>query len=259
MKHPTTELAEYLDGTLPAEARAVVAAHLDACTTCAEEMRAAEAARIVLRTQPAIVAPPAVGMEAIAEARAAAAALHTRHEAARWAPHQAWSRWAAVAGVAAGILLLAVIVLPNVGGGDRGGTLTADAEYDAAAMTPAAAVEVIDGDLDIAAIQRLAQGYRVEEAAGAEGPVAGSTESLTVTEVNDSPAAVDEAVACLERAFGPLPAPPARLLEARVDGEPAVLGVVVTGPGAGQPPDTAEVYVARRPACTILSSTRAEL
>jgi hypothetical protein len=46
-----------------------------------------------------------------------------------------------------------------------------------------------------------------------------------------------------------------RLLEGRYEGSPAVLGVVVSGPGAGEPPDRAEVLVADRRDCSILVGT----
>src|SRR5207245_2785662 len=72
-----------------------------------------------------------------------------------------------------------------------------------------------------------------------------------------------DAVACLGRAFTPttesqgLPGQLVRVIQARFRGTPAILGVYLIGPGAGQPTDIIRVLVASSRGCTILTSTQA--
>jgi putative zinc finger protein len=264
MNHPTSDLAGYVDGTLTPADRARVAAHLEGCASCRREVDAAGAARAALRSLATVAAPADIGLPAIAEAEDAAANPNVR-PLRRGAASPVWTRWLAVAGVAAAVALVAGIVLPNVG--DLGGGSARNQDRSAGvevASAPATTVEVLDDDLDVAAIQSLAlsygQGGVATDASNPEASAAaGGSTGFTTVSTKRSAAAVERAVSCLETAFGSLPAAPARLLEARYEGEPAVIGVVFTGPGADQPPDTVEIYVASRADCTVVSSTRAAL
>lgn len=256
MTHPTSMFADFVAGTLGPSERAEVDAHLASCAACRREVAAADTARMVLRRLPAVAAPSDVGLAAVAEAERATSDTTVRPmRGVRTAP--VWTRWAVVAGAAAAIVLVAGIVLPNLGGRtDVAGREDGAAEAEMVA-TAATTVEILDADLGTEEIQGLATSFRSEQGGAAStNPPSGVG---APEEVETSPAAVQEAISCLETAFGPLPFAPVRLIEARVDGEPAVIGVVLSGPGADEPADTAEVYVADRRDCSVISSTRAEL
>jgi anti-sigma factor RsiW len=57
MTHPVEHLAEYVDGTLPAGARAEVDTHLDSCPECRADVELAGRARSVLRDAPEVEVP----------------------------------------------------------------------------------------------------------------------------------------------------------------------------------------------------------
>lgn len=263
MKHPTSELTGYVDGTLTSPERTVVDTHLQQCASCRHEVGVASAAHDVLRALPAVVAPSDIGLEAIAMATRVSSEITPRVRPfpgrRDTGPRPIWARWTAVAGVAAAIVLLAGIVLPNVGPVDEGLSRTSAMGTDMQNTAPASVVEVIDQDLDVEAIQALALGYRDDAGAPESAASAGPPNEIATTDTKTSPSAVAEAVACLGKAFGPLPAPPTRLLQARYQGTLAIIGVVLTGPGADLPVDTVEVFVASREGCTVVSSTRAKL
>jgi hypothetical protein len=118
-------------------------------------------------------------------------------------------------------------------------------------------------DYDLAGVEALATSYR----GGADatfGPNEKGTqvpEATGVTTTQRIP--FPDAVACLDRAFTPatgsqgLPGQLVRVIQARFRGMPAVLGVYLIGPGAGQPTDIVRVLVASSRGCTILTSTQA--
>lgn len=56
--HPGEELSALLDGELDGEASYAVATHLDTCSSCADELHWARAARWALRSLPAVEPPP---------------------------------------------------------------------------------------------------------------------------------------------------------------------------------------------------------
>jgi hypothetical protein len=258
MNHPTSQLAAYVDGSLAPSERELVDSHLRSCETCRDEVTSATEARRALRTLAGVVAPSHIGSDAIALAAGRAASTPGTVRALRGAPNPVWSRVAAIAGVAAAIALLAGVVLPSLGDLPAGGGRTA--AMDAVSnLPPATAVEVVDQDLDVDAIQALALGYR-DAAAGVESTTSeAGPAGLVVTDTKASPGEVEKAISCLTRAFGPLPAPPARLVQARYQEAPAIIGVVLTGPGNEEPPDTVEIFVASLTDCAVISSTRAPL
>ena len=56
--HPAEALSALVDGELPADERAAVAAHVERCPECSEELRAVRAVRDALRALPAVEPPP---------------------------------------------------------------------------------------------------------------------------------------------------------------------------------------------------------
>jgi len=226
MSHPDALLAEYVDGALADGERGAVERHLGSCERCRDEVALARAARTALASVPETPAPSDLGAAAIAEARRRAGS----HPAAEAPPGRpAWYRWAgAAAGIAAALLVVA-LVLPHVG--------------NAPATTEASS-------------------------RGQEGAVFGSNDQATQVPVAASVTpekriSFADAVTCLDRAFTDTTGqqPPegqlVRVIQARYRGVPAVLGVYLLGPGAGQPANIVRVLVASSRDCSILTSTQA--
>jgi hypothetical protein len=242
MSHPDALLAEYVDGA-PAEGeRAAVERHLASCERCRDEVALARAARAALASVPETPAPSDLGAAAIAEARRRAG---SHPVAGAPAGRPAWYRWAgAAAGIAAALLVVA-LVLPHVG------------------SVPATSVETQNVNYDLAGVESLATSSR-----GQEGAFFGSNDQATQVPVAASitpekQISFADAVTCLDRAFTDptgQQAPEGQLvhvIQARYRGVPAVLGVYLLSPGAGQPADIVRVLVASSRDCSILTSTQA--
>lgn len=261
MSHPTEQLTDLVDGTLPDRERAAVLEHLRTCTRCTAEVESARAAREALRALEAPPVPARIGAAAVAEAERQVAgspgkvASHGRDARAA----QRWYRVAAGAGIAAVLLLGIAVALPRLGGDAITASMPAAAE-DAGGRgggAPAAAgvLEVVDGDLNPDDLRQLAEAAKADldpEEADTPRPVNGFASA------NDA-AGLGPATDCLRRAFEQLfeqlPGAPVRMIQARVDGTPAYIGVFESGPGAGQPPDGIYVLVATSDDCRGLSST----
>ncbi len=259
MSHPDALLAEYVDGALAEGERAVVERHLDACERCREEVALARVAREALASVADAPAPGNLGNAAIAEARRRAAGTPA---VAAPSGKPGWYRWAgAAAGIAAALLLL-TLVLPHIGTEPAreaaGGTAA-----QSAAVPPATTVEAQNVDYDLAGVEALATSYRggADATFGPNEQGTHAPEATGVTTAQRIPFA--DAVACLGRAFTPttgsqgLPGQLVRVIQARFRGTPAILGVYLIGPGAGQPTDIVRVLVASSRGCTILTSTQA--
>lgn len=262
MNHPSDLLVDLVDGSITPEDRAVVDAHLSSCARCRHDVALATAGRDALRRLPEPEIPAGLADAAIAEAERRAHEVAPEVSPLRRgggrADGPAWYRWAGAAAAAAVVLLL-VVALPNVGGDDASISQADSATPGAAEFAPRAAetVEVLDVDLDTAQVQAIALGYR----AGAEGAeldasAAGPSGSVAASD----PVGPKDALACLRGAVPELEdQEPVRLIAARFEGTPAYLGVYLSGPGAGQPADTATVWVVSHGGCEILSSTQASL
>jgi anti-sigma factor RsiW len=244
MTHPEGLLADYVDGTLTDQERAVVDAHLVACETCREEVALASDALPALASLTEEPVPFGVTGPVLAEARK----MTERRQ-----PFLQRYQWAVGLAAAASLVLVAVVLGPKVlptnanreaAFSEAGGAATpapaADAVLGEAAAVP---LERLDTDFDEAAIEDLATGT----ATGAP--------ALPKTAPSASIAAPDEAIACLERSgaeFGERDQL-VRLVEATYLGEPAYIGVLFEGPGAGLPPDRVVVWVASTKDCRILT------
>jgi len=261
MNHPDAQLAEYVDGALAEGEGAVVERHLDSCQRCREEVALAREARSSLASVVEAAAPGNLGDAAIAEARRRAAAAPA---AAAPSGKPGWYRWAgAAAGIAAAILLL-TLFLPHVGTGparEAAGGAAARSE----AAPPATSVEAQNVDYDLAGVEALATSYR----GGADATFGPNEKGSQVPEATGVTTAqripFSEAVACLDRAFTPPGGQRGsngqlvRVIQARYEGTPAILGVYLIGPGAGQPADVIRVQVASTRNCSILTSTQATI
>jgi anti-sigma factor RsiW len=245
MNHPSELLADLMDGTLDADARARVEAHLSTCPTCREDLAAAAAGRDALRA----LGPASTPTDLPDRVKAAAAGGDAGHTAG--AP--AWYRWA---GVAAAAALVAVIAfsLPDIGGGpaaDRAGGFESVGSAVGTASEEGVPLELHD-DVDYGQedLEELASQARTLTAGGvAEAP-----------EVDAPADATGQAAACVTGAFEGQPSGQiVRLIRARFQGRRAYVAVYLEGPGADQAPDTATVWVAALDDCTILSFAQARI
>jgi anti-sigma-K factor RskA len=259
MSHPDALLAEYVDGALAEGERAAVERHLGSCERCRDEVALARAGRTALASVPETAAPSDLGAAAIAEARRRAGS----HPAAGTPGHPAWYRWAgAAAGIAAALLVLA-LVLPHVGTAPATTAAAGDAAASRAAASTATSVETQNVNYDLAGVESLATSSR-----GQEGAILGSNEQPSQVPVAASITPEErisfaDAVSCLDHAFTDptgqqaLQGQLVHVIQARYRGIPAVLGVYLLSPGAGQPTDIVRVLVASTRNCAILTSTQA--
>lgn len=241
MNHPSDLLADLVDGTLDADARARVEAHLATCEACREDLAAAEAGRDALRSLGTAPAP--------ADLRDRIAAAMSDDDDASGPPR--WYRWAGVAAAAAVVAVIAVS-LPDIGGTPGSADSRTGFESVGSAVGTTAAEEDIplqtqdDVDYQQEDLARLASGVHAPEA----GAQAAATDS----------AASSQASACVTRAFERQPSGRiVRLIRARFEGRRAYLAVYLEGPGADQDPDTATVWVAALDDCSILSFAQARI
>ena len=240
MNHPYEQLADLVDGTLDEEDLAGVQAHLDTCASCRADLAHATAGREAAGSLPQ-VAPPAD--------------LHGNVVVAaggRGHGTPAWYRWAGVAAAAAVVVAIA-IALPNVGGNgkDRAGEDSAGGMEAVSAPSTDAATrgqpEIVDKNYDANDLERLARESGSKETALAAGPQADAADA-------------SDADRCVRRAFDEQPVGRlARLIQARFEGRAAYIAVYLEGPGAGEPADTAVVWVAAKDDCTILSFASARI
>jgi anti-sigma factor RsiW len=244
MNHPYELLADLVDGSLDADHRAQVDAHLATCAACREDVDAATAGRAAAQRLPREPAPVGLHDRVVAAA--------TGGGSLESSPR--WYRWAGVAAAAAVVVAIA-IALPNVGGSGQAERATGDAAgANAPAPNQGAAAEILSGDkvpLEVhdtdygeAGLERLAVRIASDHATAASSDG-----------VSRDPA---PALRCVARAFGPPEGRLARLIQARFHGREAYLAVYLEGPGADQPPDLATVYVASRNDCSLLTLASAQ-
>ncbi|HEX6400221.1 MAG TPA: zf-HC2 domain-containing protein [Actinomycetota bacterium] len=234
MSHPHELLADLLDGTLDADARAGVDAHLATCPACREDLAAAAVGRDAAHGLPAVATPADLRDRIVAAAGGGGGSGTPR-----------WYRWAGAAAAAALVGVIA-LALPEIGGGPGGSSDqaaapgAAEVQVDAAGNLPS--IEVSD--------RNFREGDLTELASEASRGMASVPPLATAAPGEDPSAAAD----CIRRAFAELPSgEPVRLIRARFEGTEAYLAVFLEGPGAGEAPDTAVVWVASADACSVLS------
>ena len=147
--HPDALLAAYVDGSAGSDERAAAEAHLQACSTCREDLELARTAHTELRDLPMVEGPEVatrvaavLGLEESAEASPeedplGARRIHRRERGYR-AGRMAW----AVGGAAAAALigLGAYLTVLSPGEGASGGAAPAAREGTVPGATPAAIV-----------------------------------------------------------------------------------------------------------------------
>ncbi len=245
MTHPQELLADYVDGTLTHDERADVDTHLASCATCTEEIDLARHATAALASLEDRPVPFGVVGPVLAEAG-------RRHERRR----AIWERfqWVAGAAAAAALVVVVAINLPR-GGGDEstagagGGAAATGAGRESAALQAEVGLErQPDVRYDDAGVRSLAEDAAADLAEGGGDQRGQAGEAL---------APAGGALRCLEQAEVPLRDKATRLvrlIEARYQRTPAYFAVLLQGPGAGQPPESAVVYVVSVQGCSFLSA-----
>ena len=266
MTHPGPELADYVDGTLTPSRTARIDEHLRTCATCRAEVGLAIAARKALAATPSPAPPPGLADAAIAEAQELAAARTQEGTAPRdlasHRPRPTTPRWLAIAGAAAVIALVALI-LPKLGQpGAEPASLAAGASDTA--QPAASAVEVQHVDYGANFLPEFAAAYDSVAGAnvGTPSPVAGEAASpgpiSTVSGPDDAvkllPERLPAATRCLDRAYDNQGGTLTRVILARYGGKPAYLGVYLQSPGAGLEPNVVLVVVASVDGCDLLAT-----
>lgn len=249
MSHPEDLLAEYVDGTLAENERAVLDAHLAGCARCREEVEAAARAVSALASLEEEPVPLGVTGPVLAEARRSGPSAAPGRRPL-WERYQ----WAGGLAAAAALLLLVAVLVPQLtgrsaddsaGSGTTGATAEAGAAEDATLGAPEAVeLEVLDEDLDDRDLQRIARD------AAAVAP------SLPQREVSATSRAADPAITCLLESGMTIDDRDVlvRVIEASYLGTPAYVGVFHEGPGGGEPADKILVWVVSKPECALLTA-----
>jgi hypothetical protein len=258
-RHPEELLAGYVEGTLSDRERAVVESHLSTCLRCREESALAMRAVQAMREMPEEPVPFGVMNPVVAEI-----ARRTPRSPARPLSQRVLGLAAGAAVAAAFIGLLGVWVLPNLGaGGGAADNAAGGAAVEAAAPSATrAATEggaAAFGSSRPVPLERQTTNYdqrALESLARSTAEDAASGTLRQGAEVPSQPAEADSASACLARGTGVEPqAVLVRLISARFGKEPALIGVYLTGPGQGQPPNEVIVWVVQPSTCQIASFT----
>ena len=254
MTHPEELLAGYVNGTLSAQERAAVETHVAGCAKCSREIAMASSARLALRGLDDVPAPEDIGSLAIQEA--------SGH---RGAPGIGGTpRWYRVGGLVAAVaagLLVFTLVLPRIGqsddaGGDQRELSAAAGDTEAGKLSAASGIEISHENYDNTSLTALISSLAAGDSAGGSMAAASAPPIPLAT---GGQAQVNKALACIVRSAPDETGDLKRLIRARFEGTPAYLAVFTEGPGAGQPADTAIIWVFATDDCRILSSSFAQL
>jgi hypothetical protein len=276
MRHPDDLLADHVDGTLPERERAAVDAHLETCARCREEIELARGAVVALHDLEDVPVPVGVTGRVIAEARS---------ETPKKTASGGLSRW--IAGLAAAAVLVGVVAVALSRDDASKGSLAAENAPAGSTARTAAALEASDVPLEdqrsanyegddgaIVLAREVIEDFRRSAPPGpTASDAAGGAEAAAPTDAAAAPAATQTtaafeaadkvvdagpAIRCLEQAGLPPTSTGAeftlrRLVQAKYNGDPAYLAVFLQGPGAGQPPDRAVVFVLSRKDCSLVN------
>jgi hypothetical protein len=274
-EHPEELLAEYVDGSLAADDRATVEAHLASCSVCVEEVAVAEQARMVLTELPEVPVPFGTEQRILQRTRGKG----------RWESPFAW-RAARVAAVAAAVVGVGTAVfLGTLRGGDEelapgAGRQAVEAEepaQDAAgAPEPSPAAERALGLEREAAfpaytesetnytsatlttsVRRFADEAR---AALGQGFQRTARAFYEVYDLRSLPEPALKAVDCVNTGVPPDRTVVPFIVEAAsFEKRPAYLVVYLRGPDADTPYDRIQVVVVDRESCGVLHFARQNL
>jgi predicted anti-sigma-YlaC factor YlaD len=270
MTHPETLLAGYVDGTLPDDERAVVDAHLAGCATCREEVELARSAVTALAALPEEPVPFGVMGPVMKESG-------KRFE--RRAAFGQRVQWAA--GIAAAVALVVAVGVNLTGPDDprSPAALEADAGGGATGAAESAPMQAVDVALErqrgVNYTSTGVDGLAMQSASRSSGTAASLVEDAGAPETGEGDgedqgggggddalafsAVTQDALDCLRGAEVPVDDPRdrlIRLIEAEFERTPAYLAVLLEGPGAGQEPTKAVVWVVAKQGCVLLHAAQ---
>lgn len=259
MTHPEDLLAGYVDGALSTRERAAVDAHLSSCETCREEIALASQVVTMLSALPEEDVPLGVTAPVLETARGERVGARARVSRAE----RRYARWQWVAGAAAALLVL-VLVVPNLfhgGNAEQRGSRAKFTEVgdatggggapEAATLAGPGVLEDQSGtDYDTEGLTTLARDVALSQR--------DTQASMAPVDVSDKATAT--ALRCLQKG-SKLAADrvPFRLIQAKFQGTPAFIGVFLVSPGAGLPPDSVEIWVVTQSACRVVSFTSQQI
>jgi hypothetical protein len=259
-EHPEELLAGYADGSASPDERRTVEAHLVGCSHCREELVLARTARAALTSLPELEGPGLTVADLEAPQSAGAAQppvdeVATQRQARQNRRQRQWKgSWAALGGVAAVLVLLAVIPLVL----SKGSSLQSGSGNDArraAGPAEAAAYPVHDRGIDYdqasvrALAEQLANNRGVRESGDSDTPsralLSAPTPSGRIVDVASS-----RVVQCAIRGAGlPANTVPSYLEIARYQGTPAYVVAVLSKGGSKS---HLIVYVVSQQVCNFL-------
>ena len=248
MTHPEEHLAGYVDGTLTADERAEVDAHLASCATCREEIELSTNAVTLLRDLPHVPVPVGTTRPVIAEAEKE---LTPRTRRSRGG----WTQWAAGLAAAAVLVAVVAVALPRVGmeaenepaaGGGALASPTSAPGLEAATSGSVPLETQPNTDYDAGKLEDLAVSLAKRSAADATLAAPSATE--------ETAAQAGGAAACLAKPGGLSDRDRlVRLIQATFQGRAAYIGVYLEAPGDDQAPDRVVIWVVARQDCSLLS------
>lgn len=285
MTHPTSQLADYVDGTLQGAERERVESHLASCDLCAAEVSDAVRGRDALSSLPQVEVPAGVTNPVLREVRGGL-------EPPQKSPEPKLKlRMGRLYGLAAASIAAVIALVFIVGGHDRAtrsdapmaavaapgtdmnrpdnepGPLDLDGDYSASELSALAATEAQrrSGVPVSAADNQAALGGTSEATPSAEYASAAPLPSLTASKSDvrksmrkTTPVADPKKLQTCLRSIdayangGTL----ADSFEARYDGIPAYFAVLLEGPDQGQPPDKVVIWVLATDACDVVAFTQ---
>jgi hypothetical protein len=268
LQHPEELLAEFVDGTLGPEDRALVESHLSTCGSCREEVALAGPAREALSGLPDLDVPAGTTWPVVQRAR----------QRKRWlpalSPRVAW----ATAGAAAVLIVASVLIGGQIiptsqeAGGPAAEREIAGPEEAAedAAMAPNAQGKALayptfrrtDRDYEGPALASLAeelagQAKLALEQGFPEPPAAYYTRTSALLTLS---ARTRRALSCVVKAVSPdRSLAPFTVVAARFQGEPAYVGAFLQADRPDQPYAELVLYVVSRDGCALRSFARQQL
>lgn len=252
MTHPEDLLGAYVGDVLGVAERTAVDGHLASCARCRRDIGLAREARNALASLAEVPAPAGVASRALHAAdRPAATRAAVRP---RW-QRAGWRRSAAVVGVAAAVALT-FAVLPKLGSQKEAAPAEASLQAPGgaadAASRPPLGLEIQSITYDDAALLALAGSF----APSARPSMVVSAAAQTVPATQGK---TDAAVACVRKAAPEATGTLTRLIRANYQSSQVYLAVFLSGPGAGQQPDTVDVWVVKTADCTPVGLTTAKI
>jgi hypothetical protein len=262
-EHPEHLLAEYVDGTLRADDRARVEAHLADCSSCRDEVELAGEARDTLRSLPE-VSPPA-GLSFDVRRRA-------------WSRATSGVAWKVAAGTAAAAVIIIGAVVALRGGvaglgeaqGDageaaaprlegpppeEGPTEPTQGDRSATLARPASGARYVQSDrgYDLSSLADLGRKLRSQAGLAIREGFPQPAESFDeASPASQLPEVARAAGRCTFRGLPPDGvAVPFHIEAARFEGEPAYIGAFLRSPAPQQPYDRLLLSVVSRNGCTL--------